>query len=61
MDYVGRRNIEDFGTGLPIVTFNCVLSEEDKKFIQDKMTANQSLNVIFFETEKELSDTIKFS
>lgn len=52
--YVGTRFVESLDVGLPSITLNCALSNEDKEAISKKIINESNVLVLFVESESLL-------
>lgn len=61
MRYIGTRFVESLDVGLPSITLNCALSNEDKEAISKNIINASSMLVLFVESESVLrfGETIK--
>ena len=54
MRYVGTRFVESLDVGLPSITLNCVLSNEDKEAISKNIINANNLLILFVESDSVL-------
>ena len=54
MRYVGTRFVESLNVGIPSITLNCNLSNEDKEAISKKIINESVMLVLFVESESIL-------
>lgn len=54
MRYVGTRFVESLDVGLPTITLNCNLSNEDKEAISKNIINANDMLVLFVESESVL-------
>lgn len=54
MRYVGTRFVESLDVGLPSITLNCDLSNEDKEAISKNIVNTSEMLVLFVESESVL-------
>lgn len=54
MRYVGTRFVESLDVGLPSITLNCDLSNEDKEAISKKIINESVMLVLFVESKSVL-------
>jgi hypothetical protein len=61
MRYIGTRFVDSVDVGLPSITLNCNLSNEDKEAISKNIFNAQIMLVLFVESDSELrfGETIK--
>ena len=54
MRYVGTRFVESLDVGLPSITLNCNLSNEDKEAISKNLINASNLLILFVESDSVL-------
>lgn len=54
MRYVGTRFVESLEVGLPLITLNCNLSNEDKEAISKNIINANNMVVLFVESDSAL-------
>lgn len=54
MRYIGTRFVESLDVGLPSITLNCALSNEDKEAISKNIVNASNMLILFVESESVL-------
>lgn len=54
MRYVGTRFVESLDVGLPSITLNCALSNEDKEAISKNIANASNMLILFVESDSTL-------